>query len=116
MAGLLARAQSADCVEALLYLIANSGGLRGYTSTSSAAGAKKHFGYWRDGRNDFAFIVNSDWLLFYFRRPFLDRVGNERWVLDTFPEARRNPKGELAVKITALQGAKTMQVALQQVC
>ena len=96
--------------QACLSLIVNSAQLRGFHTKSSGEGEKKHFGYWRDDQNWFAFIANNEWLLFYFRHPFLERVNLAvEEVRVAFPNAEVNPKGEMTVKIRDLCDSNAVQ-------
>lgn len=62
-----------------------------------------------EGKLPFAFIVNQQWLLFYFRKP---AISSGRYDLETikaaFPSVATNEGGEWTIKIRSVHDAKVL--------
>ncbi len=98
---------SSETRSAFMYMIVNSGRLKDINTTSSSEGNKKHIDFRKGNTIYFAFITNSEWLLFYFRKPLFNNESVTRNdIYLNFPLAELNPTDEITLKIHSLDDVK----------
>ena len=95
--------QSTGTQQAYFYLIGWASTLKDYMCYPTE-GKVKDFRLYRDNNYDFAFIPNQKWLLFYFRKPCLCKYSKNS-IINYFPDANENKRGELTVKVSSLESA-----------
>lgn len=95
--------------EAYLYLTHHAATLTDYECRPQDKGEVRDFRYYQGAEQPFAFIVNQQSLLWYFRPAGLTHPAASVAGLEArFTEVRRNPAGEITVRITSLEDAKRL--------
>jgi hypothetical protein len=92
---------------AYLYLVRVAQGLVGYRCLPKMKGDVRTFRYYCGGEQPFAFIVNVDSLLFYFRKPAIDRFSVEG-LTPYFSEVKVPRKDEITVRINDRNAAQLL--------
>lgn len=100
--------------DAFHYMVGWAATLRDYECFPSRHGAIHDFRFHRGTHQDFAFIPNRKWLLFYFRRPCLKLPGfAESELRKLTPAVKRNSKNEWTVKVADVIAAKSVAAFIQ---
>lgn len=93
--------------EAYLYLTHHAATLPAYECRPQVKGAIRDFRYYQGAEQPFAFIVNQQSLLWYFRPPGLKLpAASVSQLQREFDEVRENPAGEITVRISTLEDAQ----------
>ena len=98
---------AAEVREAYLYLTHHAATLTAYECRPQDKGAIRDFRYYQGAEQPFAFIVNQQSLLWYFRPPGLKHpAADVARLREQFEEVKENTAGEITVRITKLEDAK----------
>ena len=93
--------------EAYLYLTHHAATLREYDCRPQDKGVIQDFRYYQGTEQPFAFIVNRNSLLWYFRLPGLKHPAATLALLrQRFEDVNENSKGEITVRISNLEDAR----------
>ena len=103
----LSHIRSREVRVAYLYLIRIAQGLVGYRCKPNMKGVVRTFRYYVGAEQPFAFIVNADSLLFYFRKPAMSRFSLED-LSEIFDEVKVPRKDEITVRVQKLTDAQTL--------
>lgn len=97
--------RSEDVRIAYLYLIRHAQLLVGYECYPAMKGEVRDFRYYVGDEQPFAFIVNTESLLFYFRKPSLSRFSVEQ-IQRSLKGVRVPREHEVTVRVTDLSSAE----------
>jgi hypothetical protein len=103
----LAHIRSKEVRIAYLFLIRVAQGLPGYDCYPAMKGLVRDFRYFTGDEQPFAFIVNTESLLFYFRKPSLTRFSLDR-IEDVFDDVRQPRTSEITVRVNDLNTAELL--------
>lgn len=96
--------------DAFVYFVGLAATQSAYSCRATRKGVVRDFRFYSaTGVQPFSFIVNSQWLLFYFRKPSvssghfsLDRLRSE------FPSAASNSAGEWTIRLASVHDVKKL--------
>jgi hypothetical protein len=100
-----------DVKDAFALIVGWASSLNNFDCHPQIKGAVRDFRFYsEDGDQPFAFIVNRDSLLFYFRKPAV-ASGNYSFteLKKSFGSAHKNPRGEYTIKLNSLVDAQKLK-------
>lgn len=101
--------RSADARRAYQHMICHAESLAGFRCFPRQQGYIRSFRYMRGSEWPFAFIVNRDSLLFYFRKAGLsNKAANESFLRGHFRAVGLTKNGEIKVRLEGLSDAERL--------
>jgi hypothetical protein len=95
--------RSPDVLEAYRYLVGHAALLPTYRCEARQKGEVADFRYYEGDEQSFAFIVNQQSLLWYFRTPGLRNAAADPVTLKgSFAHVRENARGEITARLSTL--------------
>jgi hypothetical protein len=102
------RIESRGAIDAYYHMLGHAACLEDYKchpNNPAKDNLKRDFQYHIDGKQSFAFTINSKHLLFYFRIPYIKKFGKHT-VLDKLTGAKETDRGEVTIRIETVDEAK----------